>query len=95
MFDVKSFIVKDDRFVITGIFDEKETAINNMLSKQAGNDNLLIRLLVFTQFFFSIITAFLTFKLLSPILQYFYFHSTRYQNIYRQIFTPPPQLSFS
>ena len=31
LFDVKSFFVKDNKFVFTGIFDEDETALNNKL----------------------------------------------------------------
>jgi len=92
MFDVKSFIVKNDSFIITGIYDEKETAINFMLSKQAGKDSLLIRLLLFTQFFFSVATIFSIGGFSKQILQHAYFHLNRHRNIFRKILTPPPQL---
>jgi len=94
MFDVKSLTVRDNSFIITGIYDEKETAINSMLSKQVSNNSLLIRLLLFTQFFFSIATVLLMGGFSKQNLQHSYFRLNRYRNIFRAILTPPPKFHF-
>ncbi|HEU4633136.1 MAG TPA: hypothetical protein VFS22_04080, partial [Flavisolibacter sp.] len=85
MFDVKSFLIKEGCFIITGIFDDKETAIHTMLSKQAGKAGLLIKLLAFTHFFFSLVVVFSIASVTKPILRHAQFHLNRFGNNFRKI----------
>ena len=39
MFDVKSFIIKNDQYVFTGLYDEEETALNNYFEKNTEQKN--------------------------------------------------------
>ncbi len=94
MFDVKSFITKDDKIIVTGMYDDQETAIHSMLAQQLGKNHLLIRLLALTQFFFFLTPIFLPCIFLKQPAQHFYFYANRYKNIYTDIFTPPPRLHF-
>ena len=94
MFDVKSFVLKEDEIIVSGIYDDQETAIHSMLAQQFGENHLLIRLLALTQFFFFVTTVFLHCIFLIPPAPHFYFYANRYKNICRAIFTPPPRLHF-
>jgi hypothetical protein len=94
MFDVKSFITKEDKIIVTGIYDYQETAINSMLAQQFGENHLLIRLLALTQFFFFVTAIFFHCIFLKQPARHFYFYANRYKNICRTIFTPPPRLHF-
>lgn len=94
MFDVKSFITKDDKIIVTGIYDDQETAIHSMLAQQFGKNHLLIRLLALTQFFFFVTPIFLHCIFIKQPALHFYFYANRYKNICRDIFTPPPRLHF-
>ena len=91
MFDVKSLQIQGEDILVTGIFDEKETAINAMLATQFEKNSLLIRLLAFTQLFFSLAILFSVSKPAQQILRHFCFYVNRHQNISRKILTPPPQ----
>lgn len=95
LFDVKSFVVKGDKTIVTGIFDEKETAISAMLSGQAADDHLLIALLAWTQFFLSMVIICFSINLPRQVLRYLYPYSNSYKNICRKLLTPPPRFSFS
>ena len=39
MFDVKSFIIKNDQYVFTGLYDEEETALNSYFEKNTKQKN--------------------------------------------------------
>lgn len=94
MFDVKSFVLKEDRIILTGMYDDQETAIHSMLAQQFDKNHLLIRLLALTQFFFFVTYVFLHCVFLIPPVQHLYFYVNRYKNICRTIFIPPPRLHF-
>ncbi len=39
MFDVKSFAIKNDQYIFTGLYDEEETALNNYFEKNTEQKN--------------------------------------------------------
>ncbi len=95
MFDVKSFILKGDKIIVTGIYDDQETAINSMLAQQFDKNHLLIRLLALTQFFFFLTTIFLHCIFLKQPAPHFYFYANRYKNICRDDFHSSAPVAFS
>lgn len=94
MFDVKSFHINGNNITVTGMYDEKETAINKLLSQQFDNNNLLIQLLALAQFIFLISAIFFLLKFFKLLIPYFYFPPARYRSIGIEIQTPPPRYHF-
>ena len=95
MFDVKSFTVKNDQYIITGLYDEEETALNNYFEKNTEQKNerehqvlsSLFQLLqaIYPENFDEMLISPTISKAYSPlILQYI---SSPFINI----LTPPPQ----
>lgn len=93
LFDVKSVIQKSDGLLVTGLYDEEETAIENFLASHQNGSSILFRLLMAAQLFIGVLA-----------LMHFLFKAAFAKRIYSNllsqsllhppqlILTPPPQI---
>lgn len=93
MFDVKTCSVQNGHYIFTGIFDEKETAIKDILKKGAST-GLLIRLLVMVQGCLMILSAGFLIIALPAKNQFILLQDSIYSRS-KELLTPPPRYSFA
>jgi hypothetical protein len=94
MFDIKSFKIHQGRYMLTGLYDDKETAIKDLLKKQvSGTDNSFIKLLVLGQSFVTsfCLISFVIFRCFKKRISFFKNHSSF---SYKELIIPPPKFSF-
>ena len=92
LFDVKSLRVEDGKFILTGLFDKKETAIKNLLKKQAGKSgNTIIQLLVLGQCFVTIIFYLFNFSIPKVLIKRFSLFTIVFSSFYQNLIAPPPK----
>jgi hypothetical protein len=94
MFDIKSYRVENGKYILTGLFDEKETSIKDFLKKQAsGSGSPLIKLLLIAQSF--IITIFLiSFPFLIILRKRISFFKVQFSFHFKELLVPPPKPLF-
>jgi uncharacterized membrane protein len=91
-FDLVSWELENGLYTFTGVYDEEETAVMEILGKQQGFWNSIISLLImgqcFALFIFYIVQFFKPFY----FLKHHSFFENRYQFLFRKIIAPPPRL---
>ena len=91
LFDVKTLALKDGKFILTGLFDKKETAVKNLLKKQAGKySNTIIQLLVL-QCFVPLLFYLFNFSVAEVLQKKFSTIKDSFSSFYKNPIAPPPK----
>ena len=94
MFDIRSYRIENGRYILTGFFDEKETAIKDFLKKQATSSGPLVKLLLIAQFFVTIVFL-IVFPFLFSFKKRVSFFEEYYSFHYKELSSPPPKPSLA
>lgn len=92
-FDLVSWNLTDGKYTFTGVYDEEETAVVNLLQKQSETGTSIIRLMFFGQLFVSLVCYIFNFSLFPESKTQFAFTQSRYQYLFNKNISPPPRLS--
>lgn len=94
MFDIKFCKLQGEKYILTGLFDDKETGINDILKKKvSGSSGSFINLLIIGQSFVATLHLigfpflFSFSKLLSPFKNAYSFY-------FKELLSPPPKSLF-
>lgn len=95
LFDVKSIIKQNDKVIVTGLFDDEETEIEQLLGHLSGSRSIITHMLLnLFSFLHHIFPGSLGFELLNTIflpMQYFIDFIPFLPELPHCVITPPPQ----
>ena len=91
-FDLVSWSLQDGKYTFTGVFDEDETAVMELLGKQQVFWNSIIRLLLIGQSFAAIVILTVQFSCTSILSGNWSLFENRYKFLFNRIISPPPRL---
>lgn len=92
LFDVKFFSVENGKLVLTGLFDEEETAVKKLLQHQVFSfHGFFFQLLIMAQGFIASLYFLIDFSILLSKLKRYLTPSNNYNFLLPEIFTPPPK----
>lgn len=91
-FDLVSWKLEEGIYTLTGVYDKEETAITNLLTKQAGADSSLIPLLILGQCFAAAIFYLFNFSSFGQIKITRCFFQDHYKYLFRNKILAPPRL---
>jgi hypothetical protein len=96
MFDIKTYTEKNGILIATGVFDEKETRIMELLNNfnDRQQNNLIINLLMLTQTLIVLVFCLLYLSYQKSILKHFCFLVLTNSKTFQQKFYPPPRSFF-
>jgi len=92
LFDVKKIVKENGQLIVTGLFDDEETAIENYLKRQSqGTQNsFVIRFLLWTQSLLCISWCFFVLLFFNRNLSFSITAQKKYTNPFLPVLTPPP-----
>ncbi len=91
-FDLVSWKLENGIYTLSGVYDKEETAISNLLEKQAGAQSSLIRLLILGQCFAAIIIYLINFFYIHRLNKASAFFENHYKYRHLDIILAPPRL---
>ena len=96
MFDIKTYTEKNGILIATGVFDEKETRVMELLNNfnDRHQNNLIINLLMLTQTLIVLVFFLLYLSYQKSILKHFCFLFLTNSKPFQQKFYPPPRSFF-
>lgn len=94
LFDVQFCKAQDGKYILTGLFDDKETEIKNLLKKQVSQFySPFMQLLILGQCFAAII-CFIDFFFLPAFTKRLWIFTCHYSFYFYRLTTPPPKPLF-
>ncbi len=90
-FDLVTWKLEGGKYIFTGVYDEEETAVNNLLSQQKGFWHSIIRLLILGQSFAAIVYYLINFDWGRRLNKKYCDFQNRYKFLFNDILSPPPR----
>ena len=93
-FDLSSWSLENGIYTLTGVFDQEETQVNQMLEKQNGLSGYIISFLFFGQCFAALVIYFINFLIPSLIPKKRFPSGVQYKYLFLRRIIRPPRFVF-
>ena len=91
-FDLTSWRLEDGKYTFSGVFDEEETAVMELLGKQNQFWNSIISLLLIGQCFAAFVVYYLYPLYFTSLRKSFSIFLNYYDFLFKKIISPPPRV---